>query len=75
MPVNKVVYGTTTLIDITDTTNVDIYNNTFNDCEIGVGSYGSTYYIHDNRFVGVTTAIDGSTSVAHANMINGTYTA
>lgn len=55
--------------------NVDIHDNTFNGCATGVGSSGATYYIHDNRFVSVTTAISGSSSVAHANMINGTYTA
>lgn len=55
--------------------NVDIYNNTFEGCTIGVASSGATYYIHDNRFVDATTAISGSASVAHANMINGTYTA
>ena len=57
------------------TTDIDIYNNTFNGCTTGIGSEGATYYIHDNRFVSVTTAISGSASVAHANMINGTYTA
>lgn len=56
-------------------TNVDIYDNTFNNCTTGVGSSGATYYIYNNRFVGVTTAISGSASVAHGNMINGTYTA
>ena len=56
-------------------TNVDIYDNVFNDCTIGVGSSGATYYIRDNRFVGATSAIGGSASVAHGNMINGTYTA
>lgn len=56
-------------------TNVDIYDNTFNNCTTGIGTSGSTYYIYNNRFVGATTAISGSTSVAHANMINGTYTA
>lgn len=55
--------------------NVDIHDNTFNGCTIGVGSSGATYYIHDNRFVDATTAISGSSSVANANMINGTYTA
>lgn len=55
--------------------NVDIYDNTFNGCTTGIGSSGATYYIHDNRFVDVTTAISGSASVAHNNMINGTYTA
>lgn len=55
--------------------NVDIYGNTFSNCTTGVGSDGATYYIRDNRFVGATTAIGGSASVAHSNMINGTYTA
>lgn len=55
--------------------NVDIYNNTFNGCTIGIGSSEATYYIHDNRFVGATTAISGSASVVHNNMINGTFTA
>ena len=55
--------------------NIDIYDNTFNGCTTGIGSSGATYYIHDNRFVGATTAISGSASVAHSNMINGTYTA
>ena len=56
-------------------TNLNIYNNIFNGCTIGIGSSGATHYIHDNSFVGVTTAISGSTSVAHNNMINGTFTA
>lgn len=55
--------------------NVDIYDNTFNGCTTGIGSEDATYYIHDNRFVSATTAISGTSSVAHANMINGTYTA
>ena len=55
--------------------NIDIYNNTFNGCTTGIGSSGATYYIHDNRFVSATTAISGSSSVAHANMINGSYVA
>lgn len=55
--------------------NVDIYDNTFYNCVTCIGTSGATYYIHDNRFVGATTAISGSASVAHANMINGTYTA
>lgn len=55
--------------------NLDIYNNTFNGCTTGIGSSGATYYIHDNRFVDVTTPISGSTSVSHNNMINGTFTA
>lgn len=56
-------------------TDIDIHDNTFNGCTIGIGSSGATYYIHDNRFVNATTAVSGSASVAHANMINGTYTA
>ena len=55
--------------------NVDIHDNVFNGCTTGVGSSGATYYIRNNRFVDATTAISGSTSVAHGNMINGTYTA
>lgn len=55
--------------------NVDIYNNIFNSCDIGIGSEGVTHYIHDNRFVDATTAISGTSSVAHNNMINGTFTA
>lgn len=55
--------------------NVDIHDNLFNYCYKGVGSSGETYHIHDNRFIDCTTAISGSTSVAHNNMINGTYTA
>lgn len=66
--------GTRGAVDLS-ATNVSIYNNVFNGCTTGVKSEGATHYIHDNRFVGVTTAISGSTSVAHANMINGTYTA
>lgn len=53
---------------------VDIHDNTFDGCAKGVGSGGTTYYIHDNRFVDVTDPYVTS-SVAHANMINGTYTA
>ena len=55
--------------------NVDIYDNTFNGCTTGIGSSGATYYIHGNRFVDATTAISGSSSIAHNNMINGTYVA
>ena len=56
-------------------TNIDIHDNTFNGCTTGVGTYGSTYYIRNNRFVGVTTAAAGSTSVVKANMVNGSYVA
>lgn len=54
---------------------LDIYNNTFNECTTGIGTQNVSYYIHDNRFVSATTAISGTVSVAHSNMINGTYTA
>lgn len=57
------------------TSNVDIYNNTFLDCTTGVGSSRDSYYIHDNRFTGVTTAIAGELSIAHDNMVNGTFIA
>lgn len=56
-------------------TNIDIHGNTFNGCTKGVGTGGAEYHIHDNRFAGVTTAIGGSDSVAHNNMVNGTYVA
>ena len=62
-------------INFQSANNVDIYDNIFNGCMTGIGSSGATYYIHDNRFVSAATAISGSASVAHANMINGTYTA
>jgi len=62
-------------INFQSATNVDVYNNVFNGCTTGVGSGGSTYYIHDNIFTSVDTAVGGSGSVSHANMINGTYTA
>lgn len=67
--------GSRGAINFQSADNVDIYDNTFNGCTTGIGSSGATYYIHDNRFVSATTAISGSASVAHANMINGTYTA
>lgn len=60
---------------VSNMTDIDIHDNTFNGCTTGIGTDGTTYYIHDNRFVSATTAIYGSNSVAHANMINGTYTA
>lgn len=55
--------------------NVDVYNNTFNGCTKGVahGNSGdTTWVVHDNRFVGVTTAISMS-GTAINNMINGTF--
>lgn len=57
-----------------DTTDVDVHDNTFVGCTKGMGASGESYYIHDNRFVGATTAISGS-GIAHSNIINGTYTA
>lgn len=66
--------GTRGAIDLS-ATNVSVYNNIFLDCTTGVASSGSTHYIHDNRFVGVTTAAAGSTSVVVNNMINGSYVA
>lgn len=56
-------------------TDIDIHDNVFNGCTTAIATGGSAYYIHDNRFVDVTTAIGGTGSIAHANMINGTYTA
>lgn len=60
---------------VSNVTDIDIYDNTFNDCTKGIGSSGATYYIHDNRFIGVTTATAGETSVVHNNMVNGTFVA
>lgn len=59
-------------IDMTGT-NVDIYNNTFNGCTIGVDDNGSTHYIHDNRFVDVTTAVSSESGIIKNNIINGTF--
>lgn len=66
--------GTRGAIDLAST-NLSIYNNVFNGCTIGVNSEGATHYIHDNRFIGATTAINGTTSVTHNNMVNGTFVA
>ena len=52
--------------------NVDIHDNTFNGCTKGIGTGSAQYYVHDNRFVDVTTAIN-SNAIAHNNMINGSY--
>ena len=57
------------------TTNIDIHDNTFSECEYGIKTGGSSIYAYDNRFVDVTTAIEGTYVTSHANMINGTYTA
>lgn len=54
---------------------VDVHDNIFNGCAKGIGSSAESYYIHNNRFVDATTAIAGSASVAHSNIINGVYTA
>lgn len=61
-------------IQLNKGTAVDVYNNTFNDCKYGVGYADGTYCIHDNRFIGVTTAF-GSSANGYNNMINGTFTA
>ena len=53
--------------------NLTICNNLFNGCTTGVTSSYGTAYIHDNRFIGATTAIDASSSVVHNNMINGVF--
>lgn len=53
--------------------NVDIHDNTFNGCTKGIGTGSTQYYVHDNRFVDATTAINAN-AVSHNNMINGTYT-
>lgn len=60
---------------VSNVTDIDIHDNTFNNCTTGIGTSGASYYIHDNRFVGATTAISGTASIAHANMVNGTYEA
>ena len=60
---------------VSNMSDIDIYDNTFNDCDIGIGSSGATYYVHDNRFVNVTTAISGTASISHNNMINGSFVA
>lgn len=61
-------------INMQSADNVDIYSNTFNGCTVGVGRSTSAYFVHNNRFVGVTTAVNGG-AIAPSNMINGTYTA
>ncbi|MBR6623314.1 MAG: hypothetical protein IKK91_05410, partial [Ruminococcus sp.] len=60
---------------VSNMSDIDIYDNTFNGCDIGIGSSGATYYVHDNRFVNVTTAISGTASISHNNMINGSFVA
>lgn len=53
--------------------NVDVYNNTFVDCTYGMTEDTSTFYVHDNRFINVTTV--ATNGMVHNNIINGTYTA
>ena len=55
--------------------NVDVYGNTFTGCVSGitVGTADGTNTVHDNRFLGVTTAA-GSGIQSYNNMINGTFT-
>ena len=60
-------------INFITATNVDIHDNQFNGCTIGIGSGGSTYYIHDNRFVNVTTPSSIDSSVVFSNMENGEF--
>ncbi len=62
-------------VSLSGAINVDIYNNSFDTCACGVGSGDTTWFIHGNRFVDVTTAISSNSGVSHSNMINGTYTA
>lgn len=62
-------------INLDNSKDVTIYDNTFTDCTTGVASYESTHWIYNNIFKGVTTATAGSSSVVHDNFINGTYTA
>lgn len=62
------------VINLVNSTYVDIRNNTFIDCDICVSSGGGTHWVHGNKFVGVTTATSGATSIVHNNFINGTYT-
>lgn len=52
--------------------NVDIHDNTFDGCTKGIGTGSTQYYVHDNRFVDATTAINAN-AVSHNNMINGSY--
>ncbi len=67
--------GTRGAINFTSSVaDVDIHDNSFVGCTKGVGSSAASYYIYDNRFVGASTAIAGTASIAHANVINGTYT-
>lgn len=60
---------------VSNMTDIDIYENTFNGCTTCIGSEGTSYYVTNNRFVSATTAIYGTDSIAHNNIINGTYTA
>lgn len=67
------------------TLDVDIHDNTFINCaicinynlnETTVNDWKTAHYVHDNRFYGATTAIGSNCHcIAHANLINGTYTA
>lgn len=51
--------------------NVDVYNNTFINCNTGVtiGTADNTNTVHDNRFIGVTT-VSGSGINTYGNMVN-----
>ena len=61
-------------IQLNKGTLVDVYNNTFNGCKYGVGYADTTYFIHGNRFIDVTSAFNNN-AISHSNIINGTYTA
>lgn len=57
---------------VSNMTDIDIHDNTFNGCAKGIPTGGATCYIHDNRFVDVTTPV-GSGATYHNNMVNGTF--
>lgn len=58
---------------VSNMTDIDIYDNTFNTCTTAIGTSGATYFVNGNRFTDCTTAISGSASVSHMNMVNGEY--
>lgn len=55
--------------------NMTVYNNTFNGCTNGVKSSSTSAYIHDNKFIDATTAINAPDSAVHNNMVNGSFVA
>lgn len=60
-------------INFLSMTDIDIHNNQFNGCTIGIGSGESSYYIHDNRFINVTTPSAVAESVFKNNIVNGVF--